>query len=81
MTDSSRKVPAERSKGRYVLKSCEEGTYLVMGGVVTNIAGRNHEAARAQGGQEANDKIKIRNHVMVWVLKGSESPGDISYAT
>lgn len=36
MTDSSEKVPAERSKGRCVLKGCEEGTYLVMGGVVIN---------------------------------------------
>lgn len=35
-TDSSGKAPAERSKGRRVLKGCEEGTYLVMGGVVTN---------------------------------------------
>lgn len=36
MTDSSGKAPAERSKSRCALKGCEEGIYLVMGGVVAN---------------------------------------------
>lgn len=75
VTECSGKAPAERNKGRYVLKGCEEGTYLGMGGEVTNIARRNHEAARAHRGQEANDKS--RNQVMMWVLKGSESPADV----
>lgn len=75
VTECSGKASAERNKGRYVLKGCEEGMYLGMGGEVTNIARRNHEAARAHRGQEANDKS--RNQVMMWVLKGSESPADV----